>query len=113
MLHSNFLFSVRAEKFCRCTPKQRHFAVARRCSVGLQTSVDALASTFYHAPGSTGGLAILEQRSTCVHIDHSHASSTAAVKQSEWQAVHVYNMNNHEIWQAGLNLSKSISGNEM
>ena len=105
LLHSKFLFSVRAESF----------AVVRRCSFGLQTWVDAPASTFYHAPGSTGGLDMrfLEQRSACVHIDHSHASSTAEVKQSEWQAVHVYNMNNHEIWQAGLNLSKSIAGNEM
>ena len=32
LLHSNFLFSVRAEKFCRCTPMQRWFANFSRCA---------------------------------------------------------------------------------
>ena len=72
-------------EFLRCIPisalslEQKVLSPARRCSIGLQTSVDAPASTFYYAPESTGGLdiALLEQRGARAHIDHSHASTAA------------------------------------
>ena len=66
LLHFNFLpFSH----------GQNVLSPASRCSIGLQTSVDAPASTFYHAPGSTGGLDMRfwnKGALVCTSIIHTH-----------------------------------------